>query len=81
MSGPFCAWKELSASAVLRRNQQNRLVNAYVRWKQRQKHIRILQVCSQCTCDGGRNGWRARSRGTKSSIVSVISLLTTPPLG
>jgi len=44
VSGPFFAWKELSANAVLRRNQQNGLVNAYVRWKQRQKHIRILQV-------------------------------------
>ena len=46
VASPFTAWKDLAVNAVQRRIQQDRLVNAYSRWKQRQKLIKILQVKS-----------------------------------
>lgn len=66
MSTPFAAWKEFASTASIRRMHQNSLVTAYVRWKTRQKHIRILRLWRHQSLYGGIEGMYSRTTISKS---------------
>jgi len=66
ISGPYFAWKGIVNNAVMKRNQQNGLVTAYIRWKQRQKLIRILQTWRHQALYGGVEGMYSRTTISKS---------------
>jgi hypothetical protein len=66
MSTPFLAWKAFASTASVRRVQQDSLVNAYVRWKARQKHIRILRAWRHQSLYGGVEGMYSRTNISRS---------------
>lgn len=66
MSSPFLAWKQFASTATIRRMQQDSLVNAYLRWKNRQKYIRILRAWRHQSLYGGIEGMYSRTKISKS---------------
>jgi hypothetical protein len=66
MSPPFLAWKLFASTATVRRIQQESLVNAYLRWKHRQKYIRILRAWRHHSLYGGIEGMYSRTKISKS---------------
>jgi hypothetical protein len=66
MCSPFFAWKQFASTATVRRIQQDSLVNAYIRWKDRQKNIRILRAWRHQSLYGGIEGMYSRTKISKS---------------
>lgn len=66
ISPPFFAWKQYASTATIRRMQQDSLANAYIRWKNRQKHIKILRAWRHQSLYGGIEGMYSRTTISKS---------------
>jgi len=66
MAPLFSAWKDFASTASIRRMHQNSLVAAYVRWKNRQKNVRILRMWRHQALYGGIEGMYSRTNISKS---------------